>query len=162
MIAKAPKNAWRMRRLLDGLEAAPAWPTGIACRTLQGTDDAEAVHALLSSTYMTSGDALPAFAEWWRRLSTDGEFDPDLCFLACDEAGGLAGLAQCWTSAFLKDLAVRPDLRRRGLGRALLLQCFAVLRARGADRLDLKVEAANLAALRLYEGAGMVRVAWDG
>jgi ribosomal protein S18 acetylase RimI-like enzyme len=125
-------------------------------------DDARALHALLSSTYGASGDALPAFDDWWQKLSGDSEFEAGLCFLAIDEAGALAGMAQCWTGAFLKDLAVRPDMRRQGLGRALLHHCFAVFRARGAPSLDLKVEAENLAAIRLYEGAGMVRVAWDG
>ena len=60
------------------------------------------------------------------------------------EAGALAGVAQCWTGAFLKDLAVRPDMRRHGLGRALLHHCFAVFRRRGAPAVDLKVEAENL------------------
>jgi ribosomal protein S18 acetylase RimI-like enzyme len=152
-----------MRRPLDGFEPAPPlWPAGITCRTLQGIDDARAMHALLSSTYGASGDALPSFEDWWQELSGDSEFEAGLCLLAVDEAGALAGVAQCWAGAFLKDLAVRPDMRRQGLGRALLRHCFAVFHARGAPSLDLKAEAENLAAIRLYEGAGMVRVAWDG
>jgi ribosomal protein S18 acetylase RimI-like enzyme len=157
----APKSACRMRRLLDGFEP-PKWPAGISLRSLQGIEDAKAAHALLSSTYEASGDALPAFGDWWGKLSGDAEFDAGLCFLAFDQAGELAGVAQCWTGAFLKDLAVRPDMRRQGLGRALLHHCFAVFRARGKTSLDLKADTANLAAIRVYESAGMVRVAWEG
>ena len=73
-----------------------------------------------------------------------------------DDGNGIAGVAQCWTSAFVKDLAVRPRLRRRGLGSALLLQAFRTFRERGAAFVDLKVVADNLSgALRLYRSHGM-------
>jgi ribosomal protein S18 acetylase RimI-like enzyme len=152
-----------MRRVLAGNEPEARWPENISVRTLRGIDDAKAVHALLSLTYGQTGDALPAFGKWWESLSGDEEFDPELCFLALDQAGGLAGVAQCWTSAFLKDLAVRPNMRRRGLGEGLVRHCFAAFSARGASRLDLKVKLDNpTGAVRLYERAGMVRVAWEG
>lgn len=159
----AAGNACRMRRMLDGPTRQPRWPSGIAVGTLRNIDDARAVHALLSLTYGAAGQALPDFDAWWGRLSGDAEFDADLCFLAIDQTGGLAGVAQCWTSAFLKDLAVRPDMRRRGLGEALLRHCFATFAARGAPHLDLKVELDNpTGAIRLYERVGMIRVSWDG
>ena len=55
----------------------------------------------------------------------------------------LAGAALCWTSAFLKDLAVRPDMRRLGIGENLLRQVFRHFRVRGAAAVDLKVETGN-------------------
>jgi ribosomal protein S18 acetylase RimI-like enzyme len=46
--------------------------------------------------------------------------------------------------------------RRRGLGRALLLQAFAAFRERGLARAALGVDAESLTgANRLYESAGM-------
>jgi ribosomal protein S18 acetylase RimI-like enzyme len=84
------------------------------------------------------------------------------CFLALDHTDGLAGVALCWTSAFLKDLAVRADMRRRGLGEALLLHVLSIFRARGATHVDLKVELDNTDGIRLYQRCGMVRVPWEG
>jgi ribosomal protein S18 acetylase RimI-like enzyme len=157
------RHAARLRRLLDGSERSPRWPAGVSVRTLRDTADAKAMHGLLIRIYgEDDADVFPSFEDWWGRVSGDPEFSAELCFLASDTTGRLAGLAHCWTSAFLKDLAVRPDMRRRGIGAALLDHCFAVFRARGAARLDLKVELDNAAGLRLYERAGMVRVPWEG
>ena len=65
------------------------------------------------------GRGVPDFEDWWEKFSGDSEFDASLCFLVFGE-GRLAGVALCWTSAFLKDLAVRPDMRRLGIGENLL------------------------------------------
>lgn len=140
------------------VKAAPI-PFCYRIRTLVDGDEGT-VHALLSRTYAEAGDALPPLPQWWAKLSGDAEFSPDLCFLAVGVSGKIAGVAQCWTSSFLKDLAVRVDARRLGLGEALLTHCFAVFQARGAGHLDLKVEIDNpTGALRLYERCGMKVVA---
>lgn len=156
------RSARRLRRVLDGSESLPPWPAGVTARRLAGDADARAIHALLSATYGEKGEKLPPFAAWWAQLSGDAEFDPDLCLLAHDSDGRLAGVALCWTGAFIKDIAVRADMRRHGLGRALLLHGFAAFRARGAAQVDLKVELANAPARALYASAGMKRVAWGG
>jgi ribosomal protein S18 acetylase RimI-like enzyme len=150
---------WLLMRkdLRDAIRAAPV-PAGYGIRTL-AEGDAQAIHMLLSRTYADAGDTLPPFAKWWATLSGDKEFDPALCFLAVDAGQKIAGVAQCWTGSFLKDLAVRQDARRLGLGEALLTHCFAAFRQRGADHLDLKVEIDNpTGALRLYERCGMKTV----
>jgi ribosomal protein S18 acetylase RimI-like enzyme len=159
----APRGALRLRRIFDGSEPRPRWPEGINLRTLRDESDARVMHALLLRTYGEGDeDIFPSFEDWWDRVSRDPEFDAGLCFLAFDEEGGLAGLAHAWKSNFLKDLAVRSDMRRRGLGRALLLHVFSVFRARGAPQIDLKVEANNLPGRRIYAEAGMVEVPWEG
>lgn len=147
-----------MRRDLRGAAKPASVPSGYRIRALQEGDEL-AVHALLSRTYADAGDSLPAIAEWWAKLSGDDEFDPTLCFVAVDLEQKIAGVAQCWTSFFLKDIAVRFDARRNGLGEALLRHCFAVFHARGSDHLDLKVEIDNpTGARRLYERCGMKAV----
>jgi ribosomal protein S18 acetylase RimI-like enzyme len=151
-----------MRKLLDGDQPAPRWPASIGVRTLKTPHDAKAVHALLVHAYEGDADLFPPFEDWWGRFSGDPEFDGDLCFLAFDAEGVLAGVALCWTSAFLKDLAVHADMRRRGLGQALLLHVFSIFRARGASHIDLKVETGNAEGMRLYRGCGMVHVPWTG
>ena len=154
------ENAFRLRRDLDGPVEAPAWPADFSCRTLL-PEDAPNVHRLLQLAY-TEGRGVPGYAAWWAGLSGDSEFDPALCFLVIDAQGKLAGAALCWTSAFLKDLAVHPTARRLGLGENLLRQVFRIFREKGASAVDLKVEADNADAIRLYERAGMYRVPFSG
>ncbi|MEP9386594.1 GNAT family N-acetyltransferase [Mesorhizobium sp. KR9-304] len=109
----------------------------------------------------TDGRGVPDFDHWWTRFSSDTEFDASLCFLVVREEK-LVAVALCWTSAFLKDLAVHPDVRRIGLGDNLLRQVFVAFTDRHAPAVDLKVEAGNKPAVALYERAGMYRVPWDG
>jgi ribosomal protein S18 acetylase RimI-like enzyme len=118
------------------------------------------VHALLELAYADSEGSVSSFEEWWPSLAQDSEYDPTLCFLACDRAGSLVGFAQCWTTAFVKDLVVHPRYRRRGIGRALLLHIFSVFQRRGFPAVDLKVLINNRSgAVQLYESLGMFLIA---
>jgi ribosomal protein S18 acetylase RimI-like enzyme len=117
---------------------------------------AAAVHRLLRAAYRNGGGEIADFAVWWAQLRSDEEYHPELVFVAVDRGGQVAGVAQCWTSAFVKDLAVDQAWRRRGLATALLLHAFEVFWGRGADAVDLKVEADNPSgAERLYRRLGM-------
>ena len=152
----------RFRRDLSDAVAPPACPTGYRLRTF-AADDAPAVHRLLEIGYAQGGGHVGAFEEWWPGLSNDGEFASDLCFLAVDGRQDIVGVAQCWTSAFIKDLVVHPLARRRGIATALLRSVFWEFRRRGAKHVDLKVQVDNPAgAVRLYEELGMREVALDG
>jgi ribosomal protein S18 acetylase RimI-like enzyme len=105
--------------------------------------------------YAQGGGYVEPFAVWWPSLRDDSEYDPTLCFIAGDEQGEILGVAQCWTSAFIKDLAVAPVKRRQGLGAALLCHALRVFSDRGAAYVDLKVHADNpTGAPRLYRSLG--------
>lgn len=54
----------------------------------------------------------------------------------------------------VKDLAVAPDARRQGLGRALLARALSRFAAAGATIAKLEVRATNAAALSLYRDVG--------
>ena len=154
------RTTLRFRRDLGQPVDAPVWPAGFACRTL-APGDAAAVHALLKAANLHGPD-LPDPEGWWTALTGDSEFEAALCFVALDAELRIVGVAQCWTSAFLKDLAVHPDFRRLGIGGCLLRQVFGAFRARGASNIDLKVDAGNAPAIRLYERVGMYRVPLAG
>jgi len=131
----------------DGFVILPLWQTRPA-----------ALHALLRTAYADGGGSVPDFDDWWWPLVEDREFDPALLIVAAHPTGQPAGLIQCWTSAFVKDLVVAPDARNRGLGSWLLQHAFAIFAARGASHVDLKVQAGNSGARRFYARHGMVEV----
>lgn len=159
--AASENQVIRLRANLDGALPPPDWPAGFVLRRFLSATDAPALHALLTKVFPERGGE--PFDGWWQKLSTDEEFDPALCFLVFDARGGLAAAALCWTSAYLKDFAVRPDARRLGLGEALLRQVFREFHARGATHVDLKTHMLeNPDAVRLYERLGMRRVALEG
>ena len=58
-------------------------------------------------------------------MTGDSEFSADLWFIA-SSGNGIAGVALCWTSSFVKDIAVDAGWRHHGLGTALLLHCCTV------------------------------------
>ncbi|RJG44346.1 GNAT family N-acetyltransferase [Mesorhizobium sp. DCY119] len=156
----ADEQVVRFRRDLDADFPAPKWPAGFSMRTFRATD-AQSLHTLLSEVF-DDGEEGP-FDTWWQKVSNDAEFDPSLCFLVFDGDDRLVAAALCWTSAYLKDLAVRPEARRRGLAEALLLQVFGTFQARDAAHVDLKTDLVkNPDAVRLYERMGMRRVPLEG
>lgn len=75
--------------------------------------------------------------------------------------GGVLGYAIAWFAgdeAELGDLAVRPDARRRGVGRALLEAVLGDARQKGIRSVFLEVRESNDPAKRLYERAGFETV----
>jgi len=147
-----------MRRSLRGPIDEPAWPDGVNLKAFSESHAAE-VHALLKLAYASGGGSVASFDEWWPGLAGDSEYDTNIVFPACDGVGTIVGVAQCWTSAFVKDFVVHPRFRRRGLGRALLLHVFHVFRERGDEAVDLKVRVNNPSgALHFYESLGMAIV----
>jgi ribosomal protein S18 acetylase RimI-like enzyme len=143
----------RMRKVLKGTLPEPDWPGGVRIKTLD-KKEAKDAHAVLAAGYWEGGGGAPKFDNWWAHLRKDREYDPALFFLALDHEG-CVGIAQCWTSNFIKDIAVHPRARRRGVGTALMLTTFEAFHARGAPHVDLKVREENTAAQELYAKLGM-------
>jgi GNAT superfamily N-acetyltransferase len=86
--------------------------------------------------------------------------------LIAEEAGGAVGcvaLLPAGEGVFeLAKMAVRPDLRGHGLGRALIEGACAEARARGAHTLMLESNTSLKPAIALYEKMGFVRVPLEG
>ena len=86
---------------------------------------------------------------------------PASVFLTAESAGAAAGYACAFAvldEGHLLKLAVRPDRRRRGIGRALLSALAAALWELGARELWLEVRAGNRAARGFYRRLGFVEV----
>ena len=144
----------RLRRDLSRPLPSPDWPGDIGLTPF--TDGiAPALHALMADGYAPGEGEVPGFDDWWPALRRDCEFDPQLIFIARAEDGSIAGVCQCWTSAFVKDLVVARVHRGRGIGAALMLTAFAAFRDRGAPHVDLKVMRGNARAIALYRSLGM-------
>ncbi|MCF5704499.1 GNAT family N-acetyltransferase [Pseudomonas syringae] len=142
-----------MRRDLGKDAPDVPWPQDIELCTYS-VELAADVHHLMQLGYHEGGGRVPALDAWQQHFETDPEYDPTLCFIARDGVG-VVGVAQCWTSAYIKNLVVHPRMQGRGLGRALLLNAFKVFQQRREGFVDLKVLEDNRRAQRLYESAGM-------
>ena len=145
----------RLRKYLSSTDAPPAWPAGIRLIPVSTVDPA-ALHALLTAAYANGSGSVPPQSEWWPAVTADEEYEPDLVFVAADKADAPVGLALCWNSSFIKDVAVDAGWRGRGIGEALLRTSFAAFQQRGFAHVDLKVVAGNESAIRLYRRLGMV------
>ena len=102
-----------------------------------------------------------SFPTPWSRGMFVEDFPRDFSdtLVAEGAAGEVLGYAVCWTIAgesHLLNLAVRPERRGRGIGRALLAECVRRSARAGASRMFLEVRAANEDALRLYRRMGVV------
>lgn len=104
-----------------------------------------------------------AFSNPWRR----GDFEyalgrPNGYAVVAIQASLTSGYAVGFSvrSEFhLASLAVRRDLRGRGLGSALLSRVIEGVRGRGAKVVTLEVRASNAPAISLYEKSGFRQVA---
>jgi ribosomal protein S18 acetylase RimI-like enzyme len=148
------REVLRMEIEVSDRPQAAVWPPAVRVRTYHD-DDARDVHALLEAAFQGNAEEVPPFARWHPWMTQDPGFDAGVWFLA--EAGAeLAGACLCWSEGWIKDLAVRPAWRGRGLGEALLRQAFAEFHRRGLATVGLKVDADNpTGAVRLYERVGM-------
>ena len=152
-----------LRKNLRDLFTGPVWPCGIRLARFEARRHAEPAHRFLTAAYRDGGGQIEPFATWWPSVRNDPDYDRSLLFLALDDEGDIAGLAHCWTSSFLKDLAVSLRWRRQGLGEALVRHAFSVFCGRGATHFDLKVEHGNPSgAERLYRRLGMTALQQTG
>lgn len=135
----------------------PSFPPEIAVRPYEDAD-ARPLHAFVELAYAQNNERIEPFEPWLHFMTDHGEFDPALWHLAETE-GEIVACCLTWAPfeerGWIKDLAVHPGHRRRGLGEALLQHAHHAYRARGVDRVGLKVDSDNpTAAGRLYERLG--------
>lgn len=135
-------------------------PSGVELRPL-GRDDLEVALRLAAELY-----GLPATDPAEHRAAFDAMVNsPDAApflALADGEPAGMAlfafrrRLGHTRFQGWLSDLYVRPEVRRRGIGRGLLRACIAEWRLRQGDSIMLEVASDNAPARALYASLGFV------
>ncbi len=180
------RTLWQMRRSLHSALADPKPPPGIKLRPFRVGIDEEAFLSINAQAFADLPDQGSWTLEDVRRRELEDWFDPAGFLLAWSTDGGtesprtesLAGFH--WTKVHgtsthddhddhddhshaaigeVYVLALDPKWRGTGLGRCLTLAGLHHLRRMGLDQVMLYVDAANVSAIRLYEGLGFVR--WD-
>ncbi|WP_268799784.1 GNAT family N-acetyltransferase [Pseudomonas huanghezhanensis] len=142
-----------MRRDITHSPARIEWPASL--QSVAFTPDiAFETHQLLMLGRQYGGGRVADLRTWLNAFDTDPEFDRELVLVVRDTLG-VVGVAQCWTSAFIRNLVVHPRAQGQGVGRCLLEQAFMAFHQRREGQVDLKVMESNLTARRLYERAGM-------
>lgn len=102
------------------------------------------------------------FSDPWSVSSIATELDNRLSYwLVAVENGAVLGYIGSQTvlgETDIMNLAVSPDARRRGIGRALLLRLMTDLKNGGNRCISLEVRESNEAAKALYTSLGFVQV----
>ena len=131
--------------------AAVSAPEGL--RLLSVTPDAPGEFAALSARIF--GEPLRDAADFTTATLADPSREL-FVGMTTDGAIGVAALYKQEEGYELFGLGVVSELRRRGLGGAMLDACLFVLKKRGARAVTLEVDVKNEAALSLYRSRGFV------
>ena len=94
---------------------------------------------------------------WSAEQLADSLGREDFCYLGVFEDDVLAGICSYYLVADeiqIVNLAVKPEFRRRGIGRALLTYIRFDARIQGCSKILLEYEKGNLAAEALYRTEG--------
>jgi GNAT superfamily N-acetyltransferase len=130
---------------------APRWPDGFAPRAFRPGVDDDAVLAVIAPGMREVGGS--------ERLPSGSAFAPHASIVVEDAEGvAAAATTELWDGGargMVRQLAVRPERRGRGLGAATLSAVLTAIRATGAADAVLGVHENNPNARRLYERAGM-------
>lgn len=84
-----------------------------------------------------------------------------LYLVAKSPLGNVIGYVGIWVifdEGHITNLAVHPDYRRQGVGKALMLALIEAVRKRDVRHLTLEVRRTNLAAQDLYQKLGFVHM----
>ena len=99
------------------------------------------------------------FSEPWSEGALELLLTDAALGFVCEQDGravAYAGMMVAFDEGQITNVAVHPDERRRGFGRALMEAVIAEARARDLFQIALEVRTSNQAAISLYERDGFV------
>ncbi len=163
------RHWWIMRIERQKNPPTPLIPKGITIRPMHHPEELEKVIQADDTAFRdhygyVEHPYAELVAEWKEWIKNDKEFNPDLWFVAVDDATKkFAGICLCRHTidnipqrAHVDSLGVVPQYRKQGLGLAILQTSFNALWALDKQEITLGVDATSIAgATRLYEKAGM-------
>lgn len=149
-----------MHQDLDGSIPAPTLPEGWAVRHVAG----EAEFAERVATHREVWHPSKVTLEAYRRLRGVPGYTPELDLVAVAPGGTFASYCICWLDPAnrhgeFEPVGTRPAFRRRGLGKAVMLEGLRRLKARGVRTAIVYSVGTNEASRRLYEAVGFRTVA---
>jgi mycothiol synthase len=153
-------NSWVLQLPAGAAIPRRDLPDGFAIREATA-DDQRAVWTVVEDAFLEwSARERQTFEDWAAQVVHRPGFQPWNLRVLTDPAGVVVGMAFVLLNgptAYIDKLAVRRDLRGRGLAQAMLAEAFAVGRAHGATVSELATDS-RTGALSLYEKVGMVVV----
>lgn len=161
------RSFYRMVIDFDGPLVDAPFADGVTLRTFVPGEDPRALAAATDASFSDHWGHVHTpldeqMKHWVHWIEKDTKHDPTLWFIA-ESGGEIVGMSLCAEEAegdpergWCNTLGVVREWRRKGLGIALLVESFRVLRERGKKGVGLGVDASSLTgATRLYEKAGM-------
>lgn len=97
---------------------------------------------------------------WSEQALLDAMGKKEYFYMVAEEEGviaGYCGLYQVLDEGSITQVAVREDVRRKGIAKQLLQDFMQKGEQRGIAAYTLEVRVSNLAAVSLYEGCGFVK-----
>ena len=154
------KYYFQMRHVQEGPPEPFEWPEGVNVRPFNRGADDQAVYAFVQEAFQKPDRDPPTFEAWQAFMMRPGGFLPELWRLAFT-GGELVGTCLSFDyeeEGWVRQLAVASELRRQGLGSALLRDAFRMFYERGQPRVALSVASDNPNAIHFYQQLGMTLV----
>ena len=143
----------------EPIPTAASLPEGFDIRPLQGASEVAAYVALHRAAFGSENMT----TAWRERTLRHPDYRADLDLVAVDSAGQLAAFCVGWFTPQGRDgrpegqiepFGVRADLRRAGIGRALLGECLRRMAELGAEHVAVETDNYRDAAFQFYQALG--------
>ena len=137
----------------------PFEPEGFTVRLLSGPEDHAGIDRCLKAAFGREGDGTSILES----LATNPVFRPDLSVVAEAANGDIAAYCRGTVDpnagvGSIDPVATHPDYQRRGLGKAVVLRCFAEQRRLGGKQSFIGSGPEGSAGSRLYRNLNPVSV----
>jgi len=156
---KVEKFIFNMHIDLDQDLPVPEPGPGVKIRTTVTGQDDRAIHGLVQKAFDWRERTPQPFEDWKEFMMRPDIYDETLWFLA-EKDSEIVGTCLCTNYSdlgWIRQLAVKKDYRKQGVGRALLQTAFREFKSRGFPKAWLSVESENPNAFHFYQTAGMYK-----